>query len=176
MIAIKNAKELKKHLDKNKDLILKDEDIRIEYQVAEGELRDVYCRDLFLMDDNQTFDFNGRDFNGGDFNGWDFNGGDFNGRDFKGWDFKGWGFNGRDFNGRDFKGKKVSYYAFFNCYGEIHCNGKPEGRREPHAEPVSLAGVYDYDYKKDEPKPAGKKVKIKVASGQILEGEIVEDN
>ena len=146
MIAIKNAEELKKYLNKNKDLIFEDEDIRIEYQVAEGELRDVYCRDLFLMDDNQTFDFNGRDFNSG------------------------------DFNGRDFKGKKVSYYAFFNCYGEIHCNGKPEGRREPHAEPVSLAGVYDYDYKKDEPKPAGKKVKIKVASGQILEGEIVEDN
>ena len=160
-IAIKNAEELKKHLDKNKDLIFEDEDIRIEYQVAEGELRDVYCRDLFLMDDNQTFDFNG---------------GDFKGRDFKGWNFKGRDFKGRDFKGWDFRGKKVSYYAFFNCYGEIHCNGKPEGRREPHAEPVSLAGVYDYNYKKDEPKLAGKKVKIKVASGQILEGEIVEDN
>jgi hypothetical protein len=114
MKIIKNSKELAELVDKNKDLHLEEEDVRIEYQVEEGELRNIYCRDLFLMNDNERFDFNG----------WDFNGNDF---------------NGRNFIGNNFNGKKVSYYAFFNCYSSIKCESI-EGRREPHAEPVCLDG------------------------------------
>ncbi len=178
MKTIKNSKELAKLLNKDKDLIL-DESIRIEYQVKKGELRDVKCKNLFLMNEEQEFDFNGndfigeyfngryfngrdfiggdfdgwnfngRDFNGkdfigNDFNGWDFigrnfNGGDFNGRDFIGNDFDGWDFNGRDFKGRDFKGRKVSYHAFFNCYGTMTCKSY-QCRIKPKVEPVCLGG------------------------------------
>jgi len=84
MKTIKNSKELKKLLNENKDLILPDEDVRIEYQVKKGKLRNVECRELFLMNDEERFDFNGWDFNGWDFNGWDFNGRNFNGLNFNG--------------------------------------------------------------------------------------------
>ena len=122
MIIIKNSKQLAKLVDKNKDLIIPGEDIRIEFEPSKDEIRDVECRNLYL-----EFDFNGGNFNGGDFNGGSFNGGSFNGGDF----------NGNDFNGNNFNGKKASYWAFFNCYGSIKCESI-EGRREPHAEPVAL--------------------------------------
>src|SRR3990167_4625581 len=132
MKIIKNSKELSELVDENKDLFLKEEDIRIEFEPSRNELRNVYCKDLFLMNDLEKLNFNGGDFNGGgfkggDFNGGDFKGGDFNGGDFKGGDFKGKDFNGGDFNGggfkgggfkgKDFKGKKKSYLAFFYFYG-----------------------------------------------------------
>ena len=124
MKTIKNSKELAKLVDKNKDLHLEGQDVRIEFQFTKEELRDVYCNDLFLMNDDERFDFNGNNFNGRDFNG----------RDFNGWNFNGWNFNGRNFNG-----KKVSYWAFFNCYGSIKCESI-EGGRENHAEPICLDG------------------------------------
>ncbi len=112
MEIIKNSKELKKLVDNNKDLHLEDEDVRIEFEPTREELRDVYCRDLFLMDDNERFSFNGRDFNGGNFNGWDFNGWDFNGRDFNGGNFNGRDFNGWDFNGGNFNGGNFNGWNF----------------------------------------------------------------
>ncbi|MFA5152551.1 MAG: hypothetical protein WC554_08340, partial [Clostridia bacterium] len=157
MKIIKNSKELAKLVDKNKDLFLKGEDVRIEYQFTREELRDVYCQNLYLENDDARFDFNGRNFTGGNFNGWNFNGRNFNGGNFNGGNFNGWNFNGRNFNGGNFtgwnfngrnfnggnftgwnfNGKKVSYYAFFNCYKGIKCESI-EGRRTPHAEPVCL--------------------------------------
>ena len=214
MITIKNSKELKKYTDKNKDLFLKDEDVHIEFQPTKEELRDVHCRDLFLMNDDKRFDFTGRDFIGWDFTGgnftgrdfigWDFTGRNFTGRNFTGWNFTGrdftggnftggnfigrkftggnftggnftgrnftgWDFIGRDFIGRNFTGKKVSYWAFFNCYESIKCTSI-EGRREPHAEPVCLEGKLEIISESK-----GKKVKIKLSNDQIVEGEIVED-
>ena len=144
MKIIKNSKELAKLVDENKNLCLEGENVRIEFEPKRAELRDVYCRDLFLGDDNNKYDFNGRDFDGENFNGWNFNGGNFNGENFNGGNFNGENFNGENFNGWDFNGgsfngKKVSYYAFFNCYGSIKCTSI-EGRRDPHAEPVCLDG------------------------------------
>ena len=100
-IIIKNSKELAKLVDKNKDLILKDQDVRIEYQVTENEIRNVYCQNLFLMNNDGKFDFNGGNFNGRDFNGWNF--------------------NGRNFNGWDFNGENISYYGWFIVYKNIRC-------------------------------------------------------
>ena len=119
MLIIKNSEELKQHLNEHKDLIVPNEDVRIEYQVEKGELRNVECGDLFLMDDKQRFDFNGGNFNGRDFNGWNFNGVDFNGGNFNGGNFNGWNFNG----------KKISYYAVFIAYESIKCT-EIKGRRE----------------------------------------------
>ena len=105
-IIIKNSKELAKLADENKDLILKDQNVRIEYQVTENEIRNVYCQNLFLMNNDGKFDFNGRDFNG-----WDFNGRNFNGKNF----------NGRNFNGWNFNGENISYYGWFIVYKDIRC-------------------------------------------------------
>ena len=153
MITIKNSKELEKLVDKNKDLTI-DEDIRIEFEPRSEELRDVKCKDLFLMNDDKKFNFNGRNFNGWDFNGWDFNGRDFNGRNFNGGNFNGRNFNGGDFNGwnfngRNFNGKKVSYWAFFNCTGFIKYESI-EGRRQPCNKPISLTGEIECKEKETE--------------------------
>ena len=86
------------------DLIRPIEDIRIDFEPSKNEIRNVECGDLFLMNDNEKFNFNGRDFNG-------------------------WDFNGRNFNGGDFNGKKISYYASFIAYNSIKCESI-EGRRE----------------------------------------------
>ena len=51
MKIIKNSKELSELVDENKDLFLKEEDIRIEFEPSRNELRNVYCKDLFLMND-----------------------------------------------------------------------------------------------------------------------------
>ena len=133
MLIIKNLNELKKHLTKDKDLVV-DEDVRIEFQVPKRELRDVKCRNLFLMKDDERFDFNGRDFTGGDFNGWNFNGRNFTGRDFNGWNFNGVDFNGGDFTGRNFNGgnftgKDISYYAVFIANQSVKCTSI-KGRRD----------------------------------------------
>src|SRR3990167_5127813 len=119
MKTIKNIKEIKEVLDKNKDLIL-DEDVRIEFQVEREIMRNVVCKNLYLENNDKYFDFKGRDFNGKDFKGRDFNGGNFNG----------WNFNG----------KKISYWAFFCARGKVICDSI-EGRREPHAEPIALGGL-----------------------------------
>ena len=60
MKVIKNSEELSKLVNEDKDLII-DQDVRIEFEPSEGELRNVRCRDLFLEDDEQRFDFNGND-------------------------------------------------------------------------------------------------------------------
>ncbi len=101
MKIIKNSEGLAKLVSKDKDLIL-DEDIRIEFEPTKTEFRDVKCRNLFLMNDNQRFDFNGRNFNGG------------------------------NFTGRNFTGRAVTYYAFFNCYSSIKCESITGRRNPCH--------------------------------------------
>jgi len=162
MKIIKNSKELAKLVDKNKDLRLPDEDVQIEFEPTREELKDIYCKNLFLMDDNQRFDFNGRNFNGRDFNGGNFNGGDFNGRDF----------NGGDFNGGNFNGKKVSYWGFFNCYGSIKCESI-KGRRELHAEPICLNGELEI-IKPAEESLIGKEVEVKIGD-KVYKAKITQD-
>ena len=182
MLIIKNAEELAKLVDENKNLMT-DDDVRIEYQLRSGELENVNCRDLFLGNDKAHFDFVGHDFTGHsflghnfvghdftghsflghdftgrnfyghsffghnfvghDFTGHNFLGHDFTGRNFYGHNFFGHDFNGHDFNGHNFNGKKISYDAFFNCYGLIKCVSIVS-RRAPHAEPIALGGQIEY--------------------------------
>ena len=87
MKIIKNSKELKKLVNEHNDLILPNENVRIEFEPTEEEIRNIECKNLSLEDDDQNFNFNG------------------------------WNFNGGDFNGRNFNGGKISYYAFFICHG-----------------------------------------------------------
>ena len=195
MIIIKNTEELKKLVNEHDDLIYPDEDIRIEFEPTKDEIRNVECRDLFMMNDESKFDFNGRDFNGLDFNGRDFNGGDFNGGDFNGGDFTAWDITAEnitakditawditawditagditagDITARNITGKEVSYYAFFNCYGSIKCESI-EGRRNPHAEPVCLDGKIEFI--KEEDDEIEKAIKLLEEKGKIKNGKII---
>jgi len=167
MLIIKNAEELAKLVDENKNLMT-DDDVRIEYQLRSGELENVNCRDLFLCNDKEGFDFvghnfygrnfdgynfighnfvghnfDGHGFYGHDFDGRNFNGHNFYGRNFDGYNFVGNDFNGRNFDGHNFHGKKISYDAFFNCYGSIRCISIVSSR-EPHAEPIALGGKIEF--------------------------------
>jgi len=128
MKVIKNSKELAKLVNEYKDLILPDQDVRIEFEPTKNEIRDIKCGDLFLKNDDELFNFNGRDFNGWSIIGWSFNGRDFKGRDFNGWSFNGRDFNGKDFKGRDFNGRKISYYSTFICCESCRCVSIKSGR------------------------------------------------
>jgi len=135
MKIIGNSAKLATLVTINKDLVLPNDDVVIEFSLRHGELRNITCGNLTLQKENEKFDFNGHNFNGHNFNGYNFNGYNFNGHDFNGWNFNGYNFNGWNFNGCD-----VSYYCFFNCTGTIVC-ASIEGRRQPHAEPVALEGI-----------------------------------
>jgi hypothetical protein len=89
MKIIKNYKELKKLVNKHNDLILPNENVRIEFEPTEEEIRNIECKNLSLEDDDQNFNFNGGNFNGG----------------------------------------KISYYAFFICYGNCEYT-EIEGQRK----------------------------------------------
>ena len=104
MIIIKNSKELAKLVDENKDLLFPEDDIRIEFEPSRKELRNVYCKNLFLMNDDERFNFNGRNFYG-------------------------WDFNGRNFNGNSFDGEHISYSGWFVAYRDIKCKSI-NGRRK----------------------------------------------
>lgn len=190
MITIKNSEELAKLVDENKDLHLENEDVHIEFHMSGREVRDVYCGNLFLIKNNQRFSFLGRNFYGGDlycnsfrgedFKGWDFNGRHFMGRDFIGGSFTGCNFVGRDFDGWNFRGwnftgRNVFYWSFFNCTGKIKCESI-RGAGEPLSEPVCLGGKLEIVKPKEVKSTTGRKIKIKVLDGQILEGEIIEEN
>ncbi len=194
MKIIKNSKELKKLVNEFNDLIL-DEDVRIEFEPTREELRDVKCYDLYLENDKKRFDFNGwnfngenfngMDFNGEEFNGFDFNGNNFNGYNFKGRNFNGENFDGDDFNGRNFNGKnfkgwnfngenfngrKISYYAFFNCYGSIKCTSW-EKRRDNAQDPVCLDGKLEIISEEDE--DVLEAIKLLKEKGKLKNGKIL---
>jgi len=184
MIIIKNSIELAKLVNKDKDLILYGEDVRIEFSPTKNELRDVRCDNIYLEDNVELYNFNGRDFNGRnlrclDFNGRDIDGSDyssdlscrdFNGRDFNGRDFNGRNFKGRDFNGGSFDGKKISYYAFFNCYNFIKCTSWEKGR-ENASDPICLDGKLEVIPEKD--KEVEDAIKLLKEKGKIKDGKIL---
>ena len=69
----KTIDELKKDLDKHGNLTMPGEDVKVDFDIPKGVVRDVECND-----------FHGHDFHGGDFHGLDFHGHDFIGRSFHG--------------------------------------------------------------------------------------------
>ncbi|MBU1179261.1 hypothetical protein KKB69_02940 [Patescibacteria group bacterium] len=123
-IVIKNSEELEKYVDENQDLRYPDNDIRMEFEPRENEIRDIECKDLFLCTFkdggvDQRFNFLGRDIMC-----W----GDCVLKDFWGRNFMGGSFVGRDFNGVNawtwtFEGRNIQYYAVFVAYNSLSCSG-----------------------------------------------------
>lgn len=122
-IVIKNNDELEAYVDENQDLRYPDNDIRMEFQPTESEIRDIECKSLFLCTFKdggveERFDFAGRDIMC-----W----GDCILKDFSGRHFMGGSFVGRDFDGANafmwtFEGRNVIYYAVFVAYNSLSCS------------------------------------------------------
>ena len=116
-------------------------------------------------------DINAGDINAGDINAWDINAGDINARNINARDINAGDINAWDINARNINARDINYYAFCDVYQSIKCTSI-KARREKHQEPICLDG--SLEIKKEATIEKGKKVKIKVASGQIIEGEIVK--
>lgn len=122
-ITIRNSEELEKYVDENQDLRYPDNDVRLEFEPRENEIRDIECKDLFLC----TFRDGGVDvrfnFLGRDIMCW----GDCVLKDFWGRHFMGGSFVGRDFKGVNawmwtFEGRNIEYYAVFVAYNSLSCS------------------------------------------------------
>ncbi len=97
----------------------------------------------------------------GNITAWDINAGNINAENINAWDINAW----------DINAGNILYYAFCCVYNSIKCFSI-KAKREVHSEPICLDGKLEI--KKSNEETAGKKVRIKVADGQILEGEIVD--
>ncbi len=122
-IVIKNSEELEKYVDENKDIRYPENDIHIEFEMKESEIRDIECVNLFLCTFKNSgvekrFDFLGRDIMCWgdcilkDFFGRHFFGGNFIGRDFEGINAIMWNFEGRN----------VIYYLVFVSRAILRCS------------------------------------------------------
>jgi len=63
MITIKNRDELKKYLNKDKDLILPKENITLEFTITRDDVRNIECRNLVACKDDKYFDINAGNIN-----------------------------------------------------------------------------------------------------------------
>jgi len=86
---------------------------------------------------------------------------DISARNISAWNISAWNISAGD----------ISYYAFCVSYNSIRCVSI-KARRDNHQEPVCLDGKLEI-IPKEKPE-TGKKVKIRVADGHIIEGEIIE--
>jgi len=122
-IVIRNSEELESYVDENQDLRYPDNDIRLEFQPTESEIRDIECKNLFLCTFEGGVVADRFDFFGRDVSCW----GNFILKDFYGRCFDGGNFVGRDFDGRNaimwnFEGRNVIYYAVFVSYQFLRCS------------------------------------------------------
>jgi len=151
-----------------------------------------------------AWNINARDINAGNFNAgninawninaWDINAGNINAGDIHAWDIHAGDINAGNINAGDIHAWNINtwdilYSAFCCVYKSIKCFSI-KARREIHKEPICLEGKIEY--KQKEPPncvrqyvtiPLGgqtyistslKKVKVRLAEGQIVEGEIIE--
>ena len=157
----KTNQEVKKDI-KNGVLRIED-DVEFECNVdieANINAEHIHAAGNIKARDINAWDINARDINAVNINARDINAVDINARDI----------NARDINAWDIKARDISYRAFCDVYYDIKCRSI-EGKREPHNEPICLEGQIMYI--KELKAEIGKKVKIKLDTNQIVEGEII---
>jgi len=92
-------------------------------------------------------------------NAWNITAWNINADDINAWNINAWNINARD----------IVYYAFCCAYQSIKCVSI-KARRSIHKEPICLDGKIEYKT----PAFKGRKIKIRLTEGQIVEGEVVE--
>jgi len=115
--------------------------------------------------DINAWDINARDINARDINARDITAGDINARDINAWDI-----TARDITAGDITARNILYYAFCCVYKSIKCFSI-KAKKEIYQEPICLEGKLEIISKEKTP---GKKIKIRLSEGQIVEGEIVD--
>ncbi|MHA1428618.1 MAG: hypothetical protein ACTSQI_21755 [Candidatus Helarchaeota archaeon] len=98
-----------------------------------------------------------------DINAWGINARDINARGINARDINAQNINAWNINARD-----IVYYAFCCVYQSIKCVSI-KAIRGIHKEPICLDGKIEYKT----PDSKSRKIKIRLAEGQIVEGEIV---
>ena len=101
----------------------------------------------------------------GDITAWNITARNINARNINAWNITAWNITAWNITAGD-----IMYYAFCSVYQSISCLSI-KAKREKHQEPVCLDGKLEIRSEK----PAGKRVKIKLSGGDVVEGEIVED-
>jgi len=117
----------------------------------------------------------------GDINAWNINAKDINAKNINARNISAWNINAGDIkagdinawsiNAGNIEAGNISYYEVAFAYQNIKCKSI-QGRRE-HSKHFVLDGGIEII--KEEEVPAAKRVRIKVAGGQIIEGEIIDD-
>jgi len=105
--------------------------------------------------DIHAWNIHARDIDAWDINARDIHAGNIHARDIDAWDINAWNINARD----------ILYYAFCCVYYSIKCFSI-KAKREIHKEPICLEGSVEYKKKEEQ---------IRLAEGQVVEGEIVSD-
>ena len=114
---------------------------------------------------------NARDINAWNINAWNINAWDINAVDINAVDIIARNIIAGDINAVDIiagniNARDILYYAFCCVYHSIKCLSI-KAKRKKHQEPICLDGKLEIRTN------AGKKVKIKAADGQIIEGELI---
>ena len=156
----KNAKQYLKHSKRLDIKQIKAKNMKIYKNIKEleADIKD----DVLVVDDDVTFEFS---FSisaslkiAGDINARNITAGNINA-----WDINAWNINARNINAGN-----ILYYAFCCVYELIKCISI-KAKREKHQEPICLDRKLEF---KTEGK-VGKKVRVKLSGGEVIEGELV---
>jgi len=134
MITIKNRDELKKYLNKDKDLILPKENITLEFTITRDDVRNIECRNLVACKDDKYFDINARNIDTWNINAWNINAWDINAGNIDALNIIAW-----NINARNIIAWNISYYAFCTSYTSIKCKSWVK-RYEKGKDPICLDG------------------------------------
>ena len=98
---------------------------------------------------------------------------DITARDITAWSITAWDIIARDITAwdiiaRDINARDILYYAFCCAYNSIKCVSI-KAKREKYQEPICLDGKLEFKTEGN----IGKKVKVKLLGGEVVEGELV---
>ena len=154
MITIKNRDELKKYLNKDKDLILPKENITLEFTITRDDVRNIECRNLVACKDDKYFDINAGNINALNIDAWNIKAWNINARNINAGNINAWNINAWDINAgnidalniiawninaRNIIAWNISYYAFCTSYTSIKCKSWVK-RYEKGKDPICLDG------------------------------------
>ena len=94
--------------------------------------------------------------------------GDINAKNINAWDINAGNINAWDINAGNINARDILYYAFCCAYNSIKCVSI-KAKREKYKEPICLDGKLEFKTEGN----IGKKVKVKLLGGEVVDGELV---
>src|SRR3990167_341532 len=175
----KNIKELE--ADIKDDVLVVDDDVTFEFSFSiSASLKiagDINARNITAGNitawnitawDINAWDINAWNINAWDINAWNINARNINAGNITAGNINAWDINAWNINARNINAGNILYYAFCCVYELIKCISI-KAKREKHQEPICLDRKLEF---KTEGK-VGKKVRVKLSGGEVIEGELV---